>query len=57
VPWSSETCTVSPLTSAALSVPLRVCAAVLVIRSVLLAPVSAEKVTPVPVVVGARCRC
>jgi hypothetical protein len=54
---SSETCTVSPLTSAALSVPLRVCAAVLVIRSVLLAPVSAEKVTPVPVVVGARCRC
>ncbi|OEZ95003.1 hypothetical protein DUPY_43850 [Duganella phyllosphaerae] len=53
MPLSNETCTVSPAASAALKVPLTVCAATLVTRSVLLAPLSAENDTPAPVVSGA----
>ena len=52
-PLSSETCTDSPLARLAVSVPLMVCAVVLVIRSVLELPVSAEKATEAAVVVGA----
>ena len=42
-PLSSETSTVSPFTRFASSTPLMVCAAVLVMKSELLVPVSAEK--------------
>ena len=52
-PLSSDTSTVSPVTVLALRVPLMVCEAVWVIRSVVLVPVSAEKVALSTVVVGA----
>ena len=45
VPLSSETLTMSPATIAELSVPVMVYAAVLVMKSVALVPVSAEKAT------------
>ncbi|MNH44520.1 hypothetical protein D3C79_1067030 [compost metagenome] len=49
----SETSTVSPDARLADSVPLMVCAAMVVTRSVPLAPVSAENATLSPAVVGA----
>ena len=50
---SSDTCTFSPVTVTALKVPLMVCAAVLVMKSVLLAPaVSALKAIVATVVAG-----
>ena len=51
-PLSNETCTDSPVSRFAFRVPLIVCAAVLVLKSVALAPVSAEKVTVDMVLVG-----
>ena len=52
-PLSMETLTKSPALRLDASVPLMVCAAVLVMRSVLLVPVSAEKVSVLTVLVGA----
>ena len=52
-PLSSEPYTMSPAASGADSVALTVCAAVLVIRSVLLGPVSADSATPLKPTVGA----
>ena len=51
-PLSKEISTVSPVMLTALSVPVIVCAAVLVIKSVLLTPVSAENATLLTVVLG-----
>ena len=51
-PLSSETSTISPLTIFALTVPERVCAAMLVMKSDELAPASAEKATVAIVAVG-----
>ena len=53
VPPSSDTFTTSPAKSAALSVPEMVCVAVLVMKSVALDPVSAEKATVLTNSVGA----
>ena len=52
-PLSKETETVSPLDKLADKVPLTVCAAVLVMKSVLLVPVSAENAALATVRVGA----
>ncbi|MNV34693.1 hypothetical protein D3C71_1261210 [compost metagenome] len=52
-PLSSETSTYSPEARLADKVPLSVCAAVLVMKSVDETPVSAEKTTEATVVVGA----
>lgn len=51
-PLSSDTYTTSPAATLADKVPLMVCAAVLVMKSVLLLPVSAEKLLVATVVVG-----
>ena len=53
LPLLIDTSTISPVTLTALKVPLMVCAAVLVMKSVELIPVSAEKVFVAIVVVGA----
>ena len=52
-PLSSDTYTTSPEATLADNVPLMVCAAVLVMKSVLLVPVSAEKLFVAMVVAGA----
>ena len=52
-PLSSDTLTSSPASRLALNVPLMLCAAVLVTKSVALVPVSVEKLTVDIVVVGA----
>ena len=52
VPLSYDTCIHSPAPSTLDSVPLMVCAAVPVMKSVPLVPVSADSVAPVTVVVG-----
>lgn len=52
-PLSNDTYTISPEATLADKVPLMVCAAVLVMKSVLLLPVSAEKLFVAMVVVGA----
>ncbi len=51
-PLSRETSTISPVAVTVLSVPLIVWAAVLVIKSVALVPVSAENTLVATVVVG-----
>jgi hypothetical protein len=53
LPLSKETDTVSPLAKVVLKVPLMVCAAVLVMKSPLLEPVSALKAAVAMVVLGA----
>ena len=53
LPLSSDTYTVSPLAILALKVPLMSCAAVAVMKSLLLVPVSALNATVDTVVVGA----
>ena len=52
-PLSSDTFTVSPVRRLDDSVPLMVCAAAVVMKSVLLAPVSFEKAAVAIVIVGA----
>ena len=51
-PLSKETCTISPATVPVLRVPLMVCASVLVIKSVLLSPVSDKNSCVAMMVVG-----
>jgi hypothetical protein len=53
LPLSNETDTVSPAANVVLKVPLMVCAAVLVMKSLVLEPVSALKAAVAMVVVGA----
>ena len=51
-PLSSDTCTDSPAASGADRLPPMVCCATLVMKSLLLAPVSADSMLPVMPVVG-----